>query len=117
MLLAILAQHAGVTTDKSEVYASVAGGLRVSETGADLALALAVGSAQRQRPVVDRTVAVGELGLGGEVRTVPQLERRLDEAARLGFTRALVPASVASRAGLEVVPVRDVTDALGRGLG
>jgi DNA repair protein RadA/Sms len=117
MLLAILAQHAGVPTEKSEVYASVAGGLRVSETGADLALALAVGSAQRGRPVVARTVAVGELGLGGEVRTVAQLERRLDEAARLGFTRALAPASAVSRPGLDVVPVRDVTEALARGLG
>jgi DNA repair protein RadA/Sms len=51
------------------------------------------------------------------VRTVPQLERRLDEAARLGFTRALVPAQAESRPGLEVVPVRDVTDAFARGLG
>jgi DNA repair protein RadA/Sms len=99
------------------VYASVAGGLRVSETGADLALALALGSAQRGQPVVARTVAVGELGLGGEVRTVPQLERRLDEASRLGFARALVPASAASRPGLDVVPVHDVTEALARGLG
>jgi DNA repair protein RadA/Sms len=117
MLLAIVAQHGRILTDKCEVYASVAGGLRVSETGVDLALALAVGSAQSNRPVVARTVAVGELGLGGEVRTVPQLERRLDEAARLGFTRALVPAQAESRPGLEVVPVRDVTDAFARGLG
>jgi DNA repair protein RadA/Sms len=117
MLLAILAQHGGVSTDKCEVYASVAGGLRVSETGADLALALAVGSAERDSPVVARTVAVGELGLGGEVRTVPQLERRLDEAARLGFTRALAPAAAEPRPGLDVVPVHDVADALARGLG
>jgi DNA repair protein RadA/Sms len=117
MLLAVLAQHGRVSTDKCEVYASVAGGLRVSETGADLALALAVGSAECGRPVVARTVAIGELGLGGEVRTVPQLERRLDEAVRLGFTRALAPVAAGPRPGLEVVPVRDVTDALARGLG
>jgi DNA repair protein RadA/Sms len=117
MLLAIVAQHGRILTDKCEVYASIAGGLRVSEPGADLALALAVGSAQSGRPVVARTVAIGELGLGGEVRSVPQLERRLDEAARLGFTRALVPASGESRSGLDVVPVRDVSEALERGLG
>jgi DNA repair protein RadA/Sms len=117
MLLAIVAQHGRIPTDKCEVYASVAGGLRVSETGADLAFALAVGSAQCDRPVVARTVAVGELGLGGEMCTVPQLERRLDEAARLGFTRVLAPAQAESRPGLEVVPVRDVTDAFARGLG
>jgi DNA repair protein RadA/Sms len=95
--------------------------LRVTETGADLALALAVASAQLHRPVAAGAVANGELGLGGEVRTVPQLERRLDEAARLGFAVAIVPANGPStsgaRAGIGVVPVRDVTDALERGLG
>ena len=119
MLLGVLAEHSGVRAAQSDVYASVAGGLRVTETGADLALAVA--SAQLHRPVVAGAVAIGEVGLGGEVRTVPQLERRLDEAARLGFTVALVPANGSStgaaRAGIAVVPVRDVTDALERGLG
>jgi DNA repair protein RadA/Sms len=99
------------------VYASVAGGLRVTETGADLALALAVGSAQRRCAVDARTAAVGELGLGGEVRTVPQLDRRIEEAARLGFTRVLAPPAASSRPGIEVVPVHDVTEALARCLG
>jgi DNA repair protein RadA/Sms len=121
MLLGVLAEHAGSRGAQSDVYASVAGGLRVTETGADLALALAVASAQSHRPVIEGAVAIGELGLGGEVRTVPQLERRLEEAARLGFSVALVPANGSStsavRAGVQVVPVRDVTDALQRGLG
>jgi DNA repair protein RadA/Sms len=121
MLLGVLAEHGGARAAQSDVYASVAGGLRVTETGADLALALAVASAQVHRPVVAGAVAVGELGLGGEVRTVPQLERRLDEAARLGFTVALVPANGSStraaRGRIDVVPVRDVTDALQVGLG
>ena len=80
MVLAVLDQHGGVSTAKAEVYASVAGGLRVTETGVDLALALAVGSARRKQPVVGGTVAVGEVGLGGEIRAVPQLDRRLDKA-------------------------------------
>jgi DNA repair protein RadA/Sms len=99
------------------VYASVAGGLRVNEPGIDLALALAVGSARQKRPVVERTVAVGEVGLGGEVRAVSQVERRLDEASRLGFTHALAPSSARARPGLSVVPVTDVAEALARGLG
>ena len=121
MLLGVLTEHGGARGAQSDVYASVAGGLRVTETGADLALALAVASAQVHRPVVAGAVAIGELGLGGEVRTVPQVERRLDEAARLGFTVALVPANrsstSAARGGIHVEPVRDVTDALERGLG
>ena len=106
MVLAVLDQHGGVSTAKAEVYASVAGGLRVTETGVDLALALAVGSARRKQPVVGGTVAVGEVGLGGEIRAVPQLDRRLDEAARLGFTHASAARAAVGDdrdAGLQVV--------------
>jgi DNA repair protein RadA/Sms len=123
MLLAVLSQHGATATAQAEVYVSVAGGLRVTETGVDLGLALAVGSAHRSRPVRDRTVAIGELGLGGEVRTVPQIERRLDEAARLGFTVGIVPASWTTTrgaprpSGMRVVPVRDVSETLREGLG
>ena len=117
MLLAVLDQHGGVSTSRAEVYASVAGGLRVTETGVDLALALAVGSARQKRPVSRGMAAVGEVGLGGEVRAVAQLDRRLDEAARLGFTEVLAPPSARSRAGVNVIPVHDVTEALSRGLG
>jgi DNA repair protein RadA/Sms len=100
------------------VYASIAGGLRVAETGLDLALALALASAHLDRPVAPGTVAVGELGLGGEIRSVPQLDRRLAEAARLGFSRALVPATTEPAAGhgIELVPVRELRDAVQRGL-
>ena len=98
MLLAVLEQHAAVRSTSADVYASVAGGLRVTERGLDLALVLAVAGAQPRRRGHRRgTVAIGELGLGGEVRSVPQLERRLAEAARLGFTRALVPPEPADR--------------------
>ncbi len=94
MLLAVLEQHSKVKPVKADVYASVAGGLRVTERGLDLALALALAGASLECAVTRDTVAIGELGLGGEVRSVPQLDRRLAEAARLGFARAVVPAGV-----------------------
>ncbi len=121
LILAVLQQRAQVPVAGAEVYASVAGGLRVAETGLDLALALALAGATSGRPVDVGTVAVGELGLGGEVRSVPQLEHRLAEAARLGFTRALVPPSAAkgersTRPGMRVVEVRDLRETLEHGL-
>jgi DNA repair protein RadA/Sms len=115
MLLAVLERHADLASTGADVYASVAGGLRVTERGLDLALALAVAGARLDAVTSRDTVVIGELGLGGEVRSVPQLERRLSEAARLGFGRAVVPAGGRSPAGvlgLEVVPVHSVRDAL-----
>ncbi len=97
MLLAVLEQHAGIGSTGADVYASVAGGLRITEPGLDLALALAVAGAQLSHVTTRDTVAIGELGLGGEVRPVPQLERRLAEAARLGFRRAVIPKRRACR--------------------
>jgi DNA repair protein RadA/Sms len=119
MLLAVLDRHAGVACAGADVYASVAGGLRVTERGLDLALALAVAGAQRSLVTTRDTVAIGELGLGGEVRSVPQIERRLAEAARLGFRRAVIPTGVHAVGrcdGLELVPVSSVRDALGEAL-
>jgi DNA repair protein RadA/Sms len=116
MLLAVLEQHAGVAVSRADVYASVAGGLRVAEPGVDLALVLAVAGARRRQPVREQTVAVGEVGLGGEVRSVPQLERRLAEAGRLGFRNALVPPGTPQIPGLRLEVVRDVAEAVGAGL-
>jgi DNA repair protein RadA/Sms len=119
MLLAVLERHAGVSSGGADVYASVAGGLRVTERGLDLALALAIAGAQLSYVTTRDTVAIGELGLGGEVRSVPQLERRLAEAARLGFDRAVIPKSVrpaARVAGLELVEVANVRDAISEAL-
>jgi DNA repair protein RadA/Sms len=114
MLLAVLERHASVACAGADVYASVAGGLRVTERGLDLSLALAVAGAQLGAATTRDTVVVGELGLGGEVRSVPQLERRLAEAARLGFRRAVVPKGVRSaRLGaVDLVEVSGVRDAL-----
>ncbi len=119
MLLAVLEEHAAVKSTSADVYASVAGGLRVTERGLDLALALAVAGAQLGAAVTRDTVVIGELGLGGEVRSVPQLERRLLEAARLGFTRAVIPKGardVPRATGLALVPVSSLGHAVEQAL-
>jgi len=116
MLLAVLAQRAGVDLMQHDVYGSIAGGLRVTEPGLDLALALATAGARTGRAAPERMVVVGELGLGGEVRSVPQLERRLAEAARLGFETALVPRGTPEQPGIQVLPVGDLREAVALGL-
>jgi DNA repair protein RadA/Sms len=91
LMLGVLAGRAGVSLADRDVFLAAAGGFQVKEPAADLAIALALYSAARDIPIPDDVVAFGELGLGGEVRRVPGLERRLREAARLGFKTALVP--------------------------
>jgi DNA repair protein RadA/Sms len=92
MVMAILSRRARLPFASSEVYAATVGGVQLREPAADLALALAIASSSLDRPVPSDVVAFGELGLAGEVRAVTGIERRLSEAARLGFTTALVPA-------------------------
>jgi DNA repair protein RadA/Sms len=109
MLLAVLEKRAGVRLHDAEVYAATVGGMRVIEPAADLALALAVTSARRDVALPSDVVVLGELGLAGEVRRVAGVERRLAEAARLGFTHALVPPdSGDAPAGMRLTEVRDV---------
>jgi DNA repair protein RadA/Sms len=91
LLLAVLERIVGLPLGKSDVHASAVGGVRVVEPGADLAVALAVASSAMGIALAPDIVACGEVGLGGEVRQVSQLDRRLAEAARLGFTAAIVP--------------------------
>jgi DNA repair protein RadA/Sms len=112
LLLAVLDARAGLPVADADVYASVAGGIRVSEAGADLAVAIAVASARLGRPVAADLAAVGEIGLGGEVRQAGQTPRRLAEAARLGFRAAVVPTSVADVPDLELIRVGTVHEAL-----
>jgi DNA repair protein RadA/Sms len=112
LLLAVLEARGGHRVSDADVFASVAGGIRVNDAGADLAVALAVAGARVGRAVAAELLAVGEVGLGGEVRQAAQTPRRLAEAARLGFRRAIVPASVADVAGMELVRVGTVTEAL-----
>src|SRR5438128_1382973 len=114
MILAVLEKRIQVSFAKSDVFVSVAGGIRITEPAADLGLALSIISNEKNRPMPDGLLVIGELGLSGEVRRVGHLERRLQEAARHGLTRALIPAgSRAGRpSGLDVVEVRTLAEAL-----
>jgi DNA repair protein RadA/Sms len=115
MTLAVLAQHAGLPVLAVDVFASVAGGIRVTEPAADLAVALAVASAATHTPLPADLAAVGEVGLAGEIRQVTNLPRRLEEAARLGFRRVAVPgSSPEGPVGLELVRVDTVAEAVER---
>lgn len=117
LLLAVLERRAGLHFARSDVFASVVGGIRLSEPAADLAVAVALASAALERPVAPDLVVFGEVGLGGEVRRVPDAPRRLGEAARLGFRRALVPVgSGDAPPGMELVTVSDVGQVLARAL-
>ena len=97
LLLAVLEKRAGLRTYNQDVYINVAGGLALSEPAADLALCAAVASSLKDRPVGPEIAVMGEVGLAGEVRTVPQCDRRISECARLGFTTLIIPRSNAKR--------------------
>ena len=115
MMLAVLARHGGLPMYDQDVFVNVVGGVRVAETGADLAVLLAVLSSFRDRPMAEGLVVFGEVGLAGEIRPVQHGEERLREAAKHGFTRAIVPrANVPKRGvkGLEIVPVRRLQEAI-----
>ena len=115
LLVAVLARRAGIGLGSHDVYANLAGGLAADDPGLDLAVAIALASTFRDRPVAAGTVAIAEIGLLGELRSVAGLERRLREAARLGFTRALVPpgrGDPPAIPGIAIVTVRTVREAL-----
>ena len=115
LLLAVLHRHAGIAMFDQDVFVNIVGGMRVGETAADLPVLLAALASLRDVPVPRHTVAFGEVGLAGEIRPVPFGEERLREAAKHGFTRAIVPASNRPRAaidGLEVVGVNRLSEAL-----
>ena len=115
MLLAVLGERAGVKLNFSDVYINLAGGFKSREPALDLAVCAAVASAAAKRPLPPDLVVFGEVGLGGEVRPVVGAERRLQEAARLGFAQALVPqlpAKAKLPAGLALVPVRNLAEAV-----
>jgi DNA repair protein RadA/Sms len=117
LLLAVLAKRAGLSAGSHDVYVNLIGGLRIREPAADLGLAVAVASALRDRPADPRTVFVGELGLGGELRRVQRVGARLKEAERLGFERAVVPSASLGDldgTGLEVTGVASLREALER---
>ena len=92
MVLAVLQARCGERTNDKDAYVATVGGMRITETATDLAVALATWSSLHNQPLPPKTVVIGEVGLAGELRRVPNLERRLTEAARLGYERAIVPA-------------------------
>ena len=111
LMLAVLSRDASSSFAKRDVFAAAAGGLSVREPAADLAVCMAAMSARHDHALDPAVVAMGEVGLGGEVRKAPGIERRLAEAARMGFRRALVPRGAPEVDGISAVEVADVHDA------
>lgn len=114
LLLAVLARRGGVNTGAMDVVASVSGGMRLRDTGADLAVIAALASAASDRPLPRGTACLGEVALSGAIRPVHQAQRRLAELARLGFRTCLVPPGTAQVEGIDTITVRSVRDALQR---
>ncbi|MBA2277941.1 MAG: DNA repair protein RadA [Chloroflexia bacterium] len=116
LLCAVLQKRVGLSLGAQDIYANVVGGLRVAEPAVDLGVAIAIASSFRDRPVERSTVVVGEIGLSGELRSVNQLDRRLNEAARLGFARVIVPATVGkphlTASGIEIVRAASAAEAI-----
>ncbi|KAA5829591.1 DNA repair protein RadA [Saccharopolyspora hirsuta] len=113
MTLAVLGKHGKIPTSEYDVFAATVGGQRVSEPAADLAVALAIASSRKSKPLPPNLVVVGEVGLAGEIRRVNGVGRRLAEAARLGFDRALVPPdSGPLPKGVRATVVSNIGDAL-----
>ncbi len=122
LLVAVLGRRAGIGLGSHDVYANLAGGLSVAEPGLDLPVALALASSMRDRPMASDAVAIGEVGLLGELRPVAGVERRLREAARLGFATAIVPrpgrgGHPIEVSGLRVIEVATLREAIAAGLG
>lgn len=115
LVLAVLAERVGISYAQHDVYALVVGGVRIAEPGADLALGLAAVSSLAGRPLPRDLVACGEIGLGGELRQVAHTPRRLAEAARLGFRRAVLPFSAPEPPeGVDAIRVGTLADAVAR---
>jgi DNA repair protein RadA/Sms len=114
LLLAVLHQRAGVSVADADVYALAVGGARVGEPAADLGIALAVASARAGVAIDGDLTVCAEVGLAGELRQVGRFDRRLAEAARLGFRRAVVPYGTDGAAGITALPARDLAEVLAR---
>lgn len=116
LLLAVLEKRGGMSVSGCDAYINVVGGLQLDEPAADLATLLAVASSYRDKPISSDVAAVGEVGLSGEVRSVQQLNLRLSEIARLGFSRCIIPAHIKGDVlqpdGLELIRVRNIREAI-----
>ncbi|WP_234086728.1 DNA repair protein RadA [Azonexus sp. R2A61] len=117
MLLAVLHRHAGVVCFDQDVFVNAVGGVKIGEPAGDLAVLLAITSSLKNKPLPEKLIVFGEVGLAGEIRPAPRGQERLKEAAKLGFTRALIPeANKPKQAipGMEVIGVRRVEEAVAR---
>ena len=114
MLLAVLHRHGGLQLGDQDVFVNVVGGVKVLETGADLALLFAIVSSFRDRALPEDLVVFGEVGLSGEIRPVPSGQERLQEAKKHGFSRAIVPKANAPRGdiAMDVVAVSTLAEAI-----
>lgn len=115
MLLAVMHRHGGIQAADQDVYVNVVGGVKVSETSADLALLCAILSSMRNQPLSQELIVFGEVGLAGEIRPVPSGQERIIEAAKHGFKRAIVPLANVPKggvAGMEIVGVKSLQQAL-----
>jgi DNA repair protein RadA/Sms len=116
MIVAVLSRHARVALGTADVFVNVAGGVRIDEPGADLAVALAIASAAKGVPVRDGIAAFGEIGLTGRLRPAVQAERRLEECAKLGLRAAVVPAGTTAHGKLRLSGAETLKQAVGAGL-
>jgi DNA repair protein RadA/Sms len=118
LVTAVLTRRIGLKLSTQDVILNVTGGIKIGEPAADLGIALAIASSARDLPVDPELAVVGEIGLSGELRTISQLDRRIDEAARLGFKRILVPKtdSNAPYKGIQVVTASTLREAVRLGL-
>ncbi len=118
LLMAVLEKRAGLSMSSCDAYINVAGGMRMNEPAVDLAIVLAIASSFRDRPIDEKTVAFGEVGLSGEVRAVSMAQARVQEARKLGFQRCIVPQVCMDQLkevkGIEIEGVRTIQEAIGR---
>ncbi|MCB0117246.1 MAG: DNA repair protein RadA, partial [Caldilineaceae bacterium] len=121
LVAAVLSKRVGLNLAVQDIFVNVIGGMKIGEPAADLAIAAAIASSYRNLPIAADLAIIGEVGLSGELRSVSHLPRRLSEAAKLGFKRAIVPRSALRRKddlprGIEVLGMRTLSDALGLAL-
>jgi DNA repair protein RadA/Sms len=116
MIVAVLSRHAGIALGQADVFVNVAGGVRIDEPGADLAIALAIASAAKGSPVKPGIAAFGEIGLTGRLRPATQAERRLEECAKLGLAAALAPAGTGVRGKLRILEAETLREAAKAGI-
>jgi DNA repair protein RadA/Sms len=116
MIVAVLSRHAGIALGSADVFVNVAGGVRIDEPGADLAVALAIASAAKGARVREATAAFGEVGLTGRLRPATQAERRLEECAKLGLSAVVAPRGSPAHGKLRVEQAETVRRAIGMGV-